>query len=198
LPGHGTHWEDLAQTKWIDWEAEAVGALKDLASRCGDVAIVGVSMGGALGLHLAALHPEDVRCIAVINPYIHDPRLAFAPIVRLFTRTRPLRTNDINKPGQDEVAYDRAPLVTVVSLRQLIRKAEAELPQVRQPLLVFSSPQDHQVDPGNSQLVMRMVGSTDKELVELPNSYHVATLDHDAELIRGRILSFARAHASSG
>jgi carboxylesterase len=30
---------------------------------------------------------------------------------------------------------------------------------------------------------MGRLGSQEKELVELTNSYHVATLDHDAELI---------------
>jgi carboxylesterase len=197
LPGHGTHWEDLAKTQWTDWEAEAVGALKDLASRCADVMVVGVSVGGAMAVHLAATHPDEVRCVAVINAYIHDPRLAMAPVVRLFTRTKKLRTNDINKPGQDEVAYDRAPVVTLSSLGQLLKKAESELPDVRQPLLVFSAPQDHLVKPANSELIMRKAGSTDKELIPLPNSYHVATLDHDAELIRERILEFGRAHATS-
>jgi esterase/lipase len=41
-----------------------------------------------------------------------------------------------------------------------------------------------------------MAGSTDKELVPLANSFHVATLDHDADLIRERVLAFARAHAT--
>jgi carboxylesterase len=197
LPGHGTHWEDLAQTRWTDWEAEAVGALKDLSSRCADVVVVGVSMGGAMALHLAATHPDEIRCVAVVNAYIHDSRLAMAPVVRLFTRTMKLKTNDINKPGQDEIAYDRAPVVALASLGQLLKKAEGELPDVRQPLLVFSSPQDHLVKPSNSQLIMDMAGSTEKELVPLANSFHVATLDHDADLIRDRILIFARSHATS-
>jgi carboxylesterase len=195
LPGHGTHWEDLARTTWTDWEAEAAGALRDLASRCADVCVVGVSMGGALALHLAATHPDEVRSVAVVNPYIHDGRLRFAPVLRVFTRTTRLRTNDINKPGQDEVAYDRAPVVTLGGLGELLRKAESELSDVRQPLLVFASPQDHLVKPANSELVMRNAGSEDKELVQLTNSFHVATLDHDAELIRERILAFARATA---
>ncbi len=197
LPGHGTHWEDLARTTWTDWEAVAAGALADLSSRCADVCVVGVSMGGALALHLAATHPDDVRCVAVVNAYIHDPRLALAPVLRAFARTKRLKTNDINKPGQDEVAYDRAPTATLPSLGELLKTAESELPQVRQPLLVFSSPQDHLVKPANSELIMRMAGSSDKELVPLMNSFHVATLDHDAELIRGRVLAFARAHAGA-
>src|SRR5262249_30947316 len=85
LPGHGTHWADLARTAWTDWEAEAAGALDDLSSRCTDVCVVGVSMGAALAVHLAATRADRVRCLAVINAYIHDPRLAFAPVLRVFT-----------------------------------------------------------------------------------------------------------------
>ena len=60
---------------------------------------------------------------------------------------------------------------------------------------MFNSTQDHLVKPRNSELVMRMAGSAQKELVRLTNSFHVATLDHDSELIRERILEFARANA---
>ena len=197
LPGHGTHWEDLARTEWTDWEAEAAGALEELAAACRDVCVVGVSMGGAMAVHLAATRPRAVRCLAVVNAYIHDPRLGMAPVLRLFTRTKKLRTNDINKPGQDEVAYDRAPVVTLSSLGRFLKQAESELPEVRQPLLVFNSPQDHLVRPANSRLIMEKAGSAEKELVELPSSFHVATLDHDAELIRTRVLEFARAHATA-
>jgi esterase/lipase len=45
---------------------------------------------------------------------------------------------------------------------------------------------------------MEKAGSAPKELVQLANSFHVATLDHDAELIRERILQFARANAPGG
>jgi carboxylesterase len=58
------------------------------------------------------------------------------------------------------------------------------------PLLLFSSVDDHVVKPSNSALVMARTGSTDKELVRLTNSYHVATLDYDAEAIFERTLRF--------
>jgi carboxylesterase len=38
---------------------------------------------------------------------------------------------------------------------------------------------------------MQRVGSAQKELVTLSNSYHVATLDYDAELVFERTLQFA-------
>lgn len=197
LPGHGTHWEDLAGTTWRDWEAEALRSLEDLAARCPDVVVVGLSMGGALALHLAATRPDQVRGVAVVNPAVHDWRLRLVPLVGLFTRTIKAIGNDIKRPGQDELAYDRIPVRSIASLRQLQRVVVGELPQVRCPLLVFRSPQDHVVKPSNARLVMDRVGSEEKELVLCPNSYHVATLDHDADMIRERILEFARAHARS-
>jgi carboxylesterase len=51
------------------------------------------------------------------------------------------------------------------------------------------------VPKGNAELVMDRVASTDKELVLLNDSYHVATLDHDAEQIFERTHEFAEAKA---
>ena len=58
------------------------------------------------------------------------------------------------------------------------------------PLLVFSSADDHTVKPANSSFVISHAGSTNKELVRLSNSYHVATLDYDADEIFERTLRF--------
>jgi carboxylesterase len=44
---------------------------------------------------------------------------------------------------------------------------------------------------------MSRLGTAEKELVELPNSYHVATLDHDAEMIFERTHELAQ-RATSG
>jgi len=99
--------------------------------------------------------------------------------------------NDIKKPGQDELVYDRIPLKGINQLGKMIRTAERELPSMTLPLLVFSSPEDHTVKPANAQLFFDRAGSADKEMVRLANSYHVATLDHDAPAMFDRILAFA-------
>ena len=51
------------------------------------------------------------------------------------------------------------------------------------PVLVLHSAEDHVVHPRNSALVLAKAGSADKREVVLAESYHVATLDNDAELI---------------
>jgi len=42
----------------------------------------------------------------------------------------------------------------------------------------------------NTEIIMREVGSTNKSRIELLNSFHVATLDHDSELIFANSLTF--------
>ena len=197
LPGHGTHWEDLAQTTWEQWYAEADAAFQELAARCTDVVVVALSMGASLAIHLAALRRNGIRGLVLINPYLIDPRLAAASVVRLFTRTTKGVINDIKKAGQDEIGYERVPVAALPSLRHLLKVAQQDLPEVQMPLLVFRSTDDHVVKAAGSRLIMDRVGSQEKELVDLSNSYHVATLDHDAELIERRVLEFAKSQAGS-
>jgi carboxylesterase len=198
LPGHGTHWEDLTDVTWEHWYAEAERAFGELRARCQDVVVVALSMGGSLGIHLTAQHQDEgIRGLALINPYVVDPRLSGAGVLRLVARSRKGVINDIKKPGQDEVGYERMPVRVLPSLGKLLKLAQRDLPQVRVPVLFFRSPEDHVVKASSMKAVTTKVGTKDVEVVELRNSYHVATLDHDADLIERRVLEFARKHATA-
>src|SRR5918998_200223 len=52
----------------------------------------------------------------------------------------------------------------------------------------------HVVPPENGPHILERLGGEDKELVWLENSYHVATLDNDADLIVERSVRFIREH----
>ncbi|MEU3182863.1 alpha/beta fold hydrolase [Streptomyces sp. NPDC006923] len=185
LPGHGTRWQDLQLTGWQDWYAEVDRALRDLLERCGQVFVLGLSMGGALALRLAAKHGPAITGVVVVNPAVkvHGAVAHALPVVRhLVPSTRGL-TNDIAKEGHAELGYDRVPLHAAHSLRNFFRLVDGALPQVTQPLLLLRSPQDHVVPPADSARVLSRVSSTDVREILLEQSYHVATLDHDAERI---------------
>jgi carboxylesterase len=196
-PGHGTTWEDMENHGWRAWEREVEAALSDLEGLCRDVIAVGLSVGGAMALHVGARHADRLRGVAVINCDMRRPVLALAPLVRLFTRSVKGVINDINKPGQDEIGYDRLPVRALGQLGRFLRTVRRELPSIRLPLLLFTSPNDHVVKPSNSRYILERVGSSRKEVVTLFNSYHVATLDYDADLIFERILEFAHATAAA-
>jgi carboxylesterase len=197
LPGHGTTWQDLEATTWQDWVGESETALLDLSRRCPTVVAMGLSMGGAIALHLGARHQERLKGVVAVNPVVRRPDLRLAPLARLFTRTVRGIGGDIKRSGVDEIYYDRTPLKAAAQLGRFLRVVWTELPSMRVPLLVFSSVEDHLVKPVNSRLVMRRAGSDHKELIPLTNSYHVATLDYDADLIFQRVLEFATSLAGA-
>ncbi|MEV7614484.1 alpha/beta fold hydrolase [Streptomyces sp. NPDC089799] len=185
LPGHGTRWQDMQLTGWEDWYAEVDRALRELLGRCTKVFVFGLSMGGALSLRLAARHGDAITGVVVVNPAnkVHDPLAVTLPVVKHFVRSTPGIASDIAKPGSAEVGYDRVPTRAADSLRRFLQLVDGELPQVTQPLLVLHSPQDHVVPPVDSARVLARVSSTDVTETLLEQSYHVATLDHDAERI---------------
>jgi carboxylesterase len=77
----------------------------------------------------------------------------------------------------------------VLSLFAAATDVEAELESVTCPVLVFTSLQDHVVDPRSSELlVARSKGPV--EQVVLERSFHVATLDYDKDEIEVRTVEF--------
>lgn len=184
LPGHGTRWQDMNQTTWRDWYSEAERSLEELRSRHEQVVVMGLSMGGTLTLRLAQEHP-DLSGIVLVNPSVHTERFDrhLLPVLKHLFAGWPGISNDIAKPGQDEGAYDRIPLKAAASLAQLWQLVRADLGRIRQPVLLFQSAVDHVVEPSNARIVMSSISSPDATLVQLPRSYHVATMDHDAPTI---------------
>ncbi|MFE9306958.1 alpha/beta hydrolase [Streptomyces sp. NPDC006706] len=185
LPGHGTRWEDMQLTGWPDWYAEVDRELRVLRESCARVFVAGLSMGGALALRLAARHGDAVAGVVVVNPAnkVHGLSAYALPVARHVVRTTKGIASDIALEGAAELGYDRVPLHAAHSLRNFFRMVDGELPQVTQPLLLLRSPQDHVVPPVDSARILGRVSSTDVTEVLLEHSYHVATLDHDADRI---------------
>ncbi|MCA1224305.1 alpha/beta hydrolase [Streptomyces sp. 8L] len=185
LPGHGTRWQDMQLTGWQDWYACVDLAFSELRERCERVFVFGLSMGGALSLRLAAKHGAEVDGLVLVNPAVrvHGAAAHALPVVRHLVPSTKGLVNDIAKGGADEIGYPRVPLHAAHSMRRLFALVDGSLPRVTQPLLLLRSRQDHVVPPWDAQRVLSRVSSTDVREVVLEQSYHVATLDHDAERI---------------
>jgi carboxylesterase len=194
LPGHGTRWQDMNITTWQDWYAEADRSFRELAARSSQVFVMGLSMGGSLTLRLAEMKGDAIAGIVLVNPAVHSERPdRFAlPIIKHVIGSFPGISNDIKKPGQDEGAYDRIPLKAAHSLTHLWSAVKTDIAAIDQPLLLFRSAEDHVVEASNATFILDHVSSTDKTEVVLPDSYHVATLDNDAETIVSGSIDFVR------
>jgi carboxylesterase len=197
LPGHGTRWQDLNVTRWTDWYGELERAFDGLRERCAEVFCGGLSMGGTLCLRLAEERGDQVAGLVLVNPSLGTERrdaVLWPLVARVTASTKPIGS-DIKKPGITELAYDRTPTKGVVQLTQAWKATRADLGRVTSPVLVFRSRTDHVVEPLSGRLLR--AGCTSCEVSErvLEDSYHVATLDHDAPTIFAGSVEWIRAHS---
>jgi carboxylesterase len=197
LPGHGTTWQEMARTRWEDWYAEVDRAFDLLQARCDELFVIGLSMGGCLALRLAELRGDSVRGLVLVNPSITaDTRLfMLAPVLKLFVPSLKGIASDIKNDKAEEAGYDRVPVKAAATLPGLWRLTQQHLGELKQPILAFRSVTDHVVGPASMELLRQAVPASQLEVRELADSYHVATLDNDAEVIFSASLEFIREHS---
>lgn len=198
LPGHGTTWQDMAHTTWRDWYGAAERELTGLRESCDETFVMGLSLGGCLALRLAA-HCPDTRGVVVVNPslYPDNPLLRAGGVLKHLIPSVGAVADDVKAEGVHEVAYRRVPVPAAASLPELWSLTRRELPRVTQPVLAFFSAKDHVVGPRSRKVLRAHVGSEVTERV-CADSYHVATLDNDAEMIFADSLEFVRSLATAG
>ncbi len=196
LPGHGTRPEDLNQVKWQDWPAKVEEELSWMLSQGMRVFIFGLSMGGGTTLNIALKRSAVLAGIVLVNPMAHvkfiPPQLAWA--ISRFQKMRDSVGDDIKRPGVTEHGYDSLPAVGVYQLLKMLSYNRKRLHDVTVPLLLFHSKEDHTLPVSNTEIIMNGVGSIEKQRIELVNSYHVATLDYDQEIIFENSLIFVQSH----
>ncbi|MCP8969505.1 alpha/beta hydrolase [Ectobacillus ponti] len=192
LKGHGTHYEDMEASTYAEWVASVEEGYEKLKQECKRVFVLGLSMGGTLTLYLASKYP-DISGIVPVNAAIEIT--AMEPLEGA-SEPRYLDAigSDIKQAGVVELAYEKTPVKSVGEILQLMRLTKERLPLIQCPALIMVSTEDHVVPPDNSRLILESISSAEKEILQLENSYHVATLDQDKELIAERAISFIQAH----
>jgi carboxylesterase len=192
LAGHGETPLALAQTGYKDWLASAECALEVLSESCDTIIIAGLSLGGTIALNLAIRFPELVDSVVSINGStgIYQPDqvdILFADQPKDFQRGI---GSDIKHPDRHEICYDKIPVSTMRERFLLTCATGLMLPNLKQPILIFQSRNDHVVAPENGLRIARNVGSSKVTMQWLENSFHVATLDHDRDLIIKTVIQF--------
>lgn len=190
LPGHGTSVEDMGRWSYTDWTSTAETALGELREICGKVYVTGLSMGGLLTLYLAERH-SDMLAGAIpisapahwLSPGLNGVLIKGVGFLKHLIKQMPGPGNDVRDPDVTEVAYDKLSTSAAHELLKLQRVVDADMSRITCPIKIFAGRNDHVVPPKNSQYIYDNVSSKDKELLWLPECYHVATLDCDKEKI---------------
>ncbi len=197
LPGHGTTVDELTATRWDDWFTAAEVALSDLVGRCDRVAVVGQSMGGTIACALADLRSQAVAAVVAVNPFVLPVDRALVALVddmlAVGDTMAPALGADIADPDGVEPAYDVTPLAALRSLFDAVVELQPGLARIACPVLIATSPQDHVVEPANSDHLAALLAGP-VERLSLPNSFHVATLDLDRDLLAATTVDFLARH----
>jgi carboxylesterase len=198
LPGHGTKVEDLNTVKWQEWPAKVIFEIEQASQSCDRMILIGLSMGGGTILNVAAslanekINNKNIVAMILVNPMIHvrgvPAELAY--FLSRFQRLRKSVGDDIKRPGVTEWGYDALPTRGVHQLLKMLRITRRNLPSIKIPVQLFHSVSDHTLPVSNTEIILKEIGSLEKNRIELMNSYHVATMDYDQELIFHNSLTF--------
>jgi carboxylesterase len=197
LPGHGTVPEDLLWVTWRDWGDAAEQALKELDG-FRHVFIAGLSMGGLLGLILAARRPERVKGLALLAPAVKVQQ----PIGKVLQHLRHLqlpllRMRWLEKGAtdiEDEEALFKAPVLAryplarlfdLFTLQDVMRES---LPLVRAPSLVVAARKDRVIDLKSVEALHRSLPQS--RLLLLQRGRHIIPRDRDRALACSEVAEF--------
>jgi carboxylesterase len=194
LIGCGTTPEDLLATSWTEWIDSAQAQLDELKRECRQVFVAGQSMGGTMGLVLAARN-TDIVAIATMAALVNLGRWAELQLFlgqHIFKWHYPDR-NSVDLWDKDAVkqlrSYNKRAMKSLIDLILLYREALRKAHDIRLPALILHGNRDQTVPPANAKLIADAIGPT-ATLRYFERSGHAMTVDVDHEEIYKLITDF--------
>ena len=194
LAGFATQYQDLKQTSWQDWLSSVAGPLQQLKTHCHKIIVLGQSLGGCIALQLAHQNPDIINQLILLSPAVYPPpQLKGVKPISMALKLAGIKYwstlgGDIKKRGSREIVYTKMPLNAYTELLSCMQSTQTILNEIAIPTTIFASHHDHVVPTKSFQQVLDQLGSIDKSLVWLDNSFHVLTQDNDAEYIKLKLL----------
>lgn len=193
LFGHGTRPEDMIRARRGDWLADVESGVNVLRGMCDMVVAAGLSMGGLLALWAGEQGAvEAVVCLSTPLAMPRNGRMRFARALSRLVRFVPKGAPDWHDAAaaQGHVTYPAYPTRAAAELRDLMRDVRRNLPNMRAPLLIVQARGDKAVPPESMEVLLKNVGSADKDALWLEDSGHVITRDRQRRTVFDAVSDF--------
>jgi len=205
LPGHGRSMTSFRQSRARDWIAAVKAEYIAMHSRHDSVSVVGLSMGGALGVLLAA-EQQGIPALILIAPYLGMPRLLRVAAAThwlwgtLAGEMNARSPRSIRDPIEREknLAYGAVTGRELHEWSEVVSRARKALKDVRAPTLIIQSREDPRIAPDVAQFALESLGSEEKELAWTEGAGHIITVDYGRERVFSEVERWLRAHRRPG
>ena len=190
LPGHGRTLREFASSNGSEWLAASRAAHTSMRARHSRVALVGLSLGGALAAAVAADDPE-LAALVLLAPYLDTP-----PLFRVLVRAAPAigvvlpyvggeGSNSILDPQAraEALAYGATTPHLVRELVRVADTARVSLARVTAPTLYVQSREDNRITEEVARRAFAVIGAQTKRLEMLSGCGHVLTVDFCRERV---------------
>ncbi len=203
LAGHATRPADMLRVRWQDWLASVEDGYHLLHSCTDKIFLAGLSMGGMLALTFASRFPVN-GVIAISTPYSHPAnwRLKLAPLLSWFIRYIPKG----GRPGsgwfgeawKTHLAYPDYPVRSLRELGRLMEQMHISLPQVKTPVMLVTTRNDHLSIQESMSKIHTRLGSADKRMMWIENSGHTIPEEPQREKVFQAAMEFIFEICSAG
>ncbi len=201
LPGHGRNIEAFGKSGAADWIAASKSALKEMRGRHNSVSIVGLSMGGALAVLLAA-ELDDIPALVLIAPYLGmSRRLRLAASThwaweKFVGEVNSRDPRSIHDPIEREknLAYGAITGRPLFELSKVVKLARKSLSGVEGPTLIIQSREDPRCPPDVAEFALEALGAQEKKLIWTEGAGHIITVDYGRERVFTEVESWLKTH----
>ena len=188
LPGHGRTVREFSRITAAALTDSAFESYHALRARHQRVGIIGVSMGGALAVQVAAATP-DLPALGLVAPYLamrpRASRLArtsrvWGVLVPAFGSSEGFSIRDPEE-RKKSLAYGAFTAGALRALYTTVQRAVAALPRVNAPTLMIQSREDNRIDAEDAERAFAKLGAREKRLEWTTGAAHIITVDYGRE-----------------
>ena len=192
--GHGVEPEQLLDTTPEQWYEDVVTGYEHLRSLGYDeIAVAGLSMGGALGIKLTTEYPVKAM-IPMCTPMFFDNKTQLTSGFRLFAKQYKQLEKKDRETIETEVTSimdQSGPLFTKIN--DYIKHVNGIVDLVYTPTMVVQATNDEMINPESADFIYNNVEAEEKQIKWYDESGHVITMGKEKEQLHEDIYTFLEA-----
>lgn len=177
LKGHTGDKKSLSNVSYKDWIESAENGLKYLISKCDRVIVIGFSMGGLIGVHLATRY--NIYALATLSSpiYYWDVKRIFLNILQ------DIKSRNFTNLKRYKNTSNKLPFSALINFRIILSKTKPLFRKIKCPLFIAQGLLDDTVNYRSAKYIYNNSKSEIKEIRYYKNSSHQICLSPDRNIL---------------